>query len=451
MNILKIILTTGLLTTIIAERVPMDDIIRRAGNRTFPSVFQTWGPLLDSTGTMDQWELVAQHDLIFNGPWFFKLQSNAAGGYPGMAVDFTPESIEEALQIRARLLELNPNLIIIGEVRYFDAQLDYLPADSPFWLRDDNGEILINHHVEGGYYFLDPHNAEFQTHVGNQCKALLETGVVDGCMMDWAKDDRADIFREVRRVIGDDAVLMGNVNSTVTKEITPLMNAVFMESSPSWINDFWNKTQNTVVYNHENLREPKMVCLELWPNKDLTASPLEQYNHMRAGTTLLLTHSNGCFMYYPDGDLWDHRHYLYPFWGAQLGKPAGERTELDGAWSRIFDNGTVVYNPEGNGAVTVTFEEEHMSQATGEWAKEFTVDGYDGGIFIKDASLVHAAPGREASAAWKMSGYAIEYSPFIRQIGISHRSSDKQNRFFNTRGQVIPCFLVDCQIPPAGD
>jgi len=435
MKIFFIILTAGLAASTFSARVSMDDIMNRAYSRQFPSLFQTWGPLVDESGTKDTLELAAEHDLMFNAPWFYGLEWDSPDSFRGEATTFKEVSVAQALIKRSSLLELNPNIILIGEVRYFDAQNDYLPEDSPYWKRDDNGNRIVNESQgwENPYYYLDPDSKVFQTHVGNQCKALLETGVVDGCMLDWAKDERIELFQEVRRIVGDDAVLMGNVNSAVTVKISPLLNAVFMESSPNWIENFWHETQKSIIHNQANLREPKLICLELWPDDNSGIESQDQLSHMRAGTSLSLTHSNGYFMYYPDQGkygtgqtYYDHLHKIYPFWNEDLGKPMGLRDSVDGAYIRRFSNGSAVYNPDGNSAVTITFTTEHESQATGTLSLSHTVNGYDGDIFFNPNPVRVEQP--------VTSSLVIDLMPgkFSLQLKGSHRV-----QVTDTRGKVV--------------
>jgi hypothetical protein len=57
----------------------------------------------------------------------------------GMSSGFTPESVKKALALRAQILALNPNAVLLDEIRYHDAKSGYFPDDSPWWLRDKSG------------------------------------------------------------------------------------------------------------------------------------------------------------------------------------------------------------------------------------------------------------------------------------------------------------------------
>ena len=106
---------------------------------------------------------------------------------------------------------------------------------------------------------------------------------------------------------------------------------------------------------------------------------------MRATTTLALTHSDGYCLFSDPNPLPtpDHQHNWYPFWNKSLGKPVAKGTaDSNGTVRREFENGTVVYNPMGNKAVSVTFPEERRSVATGKTARTHEVGNADGDIFL---------------------------------------------------------------------
>lgn len=156
---------------------------------------------------------------------------------------------------------------------------------------------------------------------------MLETGVVDGCLMDWAKDDRAAIFRKVREIIGEDAVLMGNVNASETPILTPILNGIYMEvccneeQAP-----FWDRVKGTIKTNQAGLREPKLICTEIWSHEKEIVEDTLQFNIMRAGATLHYTHAEGYYSFFPQfahGDSLhkEHTHPYYDFYNAYLGAP----------------------------------------------------------------------------------------------------------------------------------
>jgi hypothetical protein len=142
----------------------------------------------------------------------------------------------------------------------------------------------------------------------------------------------------------------------------------------------WESSRKALLYFEENFLKPTVNCLESWGDrKDL--------RRMRAVTTLGLTHSDGYVLYADPNPLKtpDHLHDWYPFLDAPLGKPVAKVvTRPDGAYQREFTGGTVIYNPINNPAsVKVTFAGEHKRASDGTVGREFTVESYDGEIFLK--------------------------------------------------------------------
>ena len=107
---------------------------------------------------------------------------------------------------------------------------------------------------------------------------------------------------------------------------------------------------------------------------------------MRATTTLCLTLSDGYCLFSDPNPLptSDHLHDWYDFWDSGLGKPLSPgRKQDDGSYRREFSGGTAVYNPMGNTAARLDFEEERSSAATAKTAKRHLVAPGDGDIFFK--------------------------------------------------------------------
>ena len=189
-------------------------LMQRLEDRAFPSVFQAWSRA-DNLPNEPKNVTTARHDLTWNAPQFFGLQWNH--NPTGLADGFTAVSIERGRTFRQTLLKLNPHIVLLAEIRYRDAHKSYLPEDYKWWLRDKQGRIMPGW-AEGGLLCLDFHNPEFQQQVAKQCKAVVETGVVDGVMLDWWSDDtdRLALIQQVRRAIGDRGLIIANANERPT-------------------------------------------------------------------------------------------------------------------------------------------------------------------------------------------------------------------------------------------
>jgi hypothetical protein len=172
---------SGVIVVAYAEDLPIPDRApeERLSERGFPSVFQAWNRA--DNLPEDPLATVARHDLVFHGERFFGLQWDQA--YPGQATHFTATSIAQGRLRRHDLLTRNPNLILLLEIRYRDAQRSYLPDGHRWWRRDQTGKIVPGW-KEGGYLQLDFSNPEYQEQVAMQAQAAVESGVLDGVMLD---------------------------------------------------------------------------------------------------------------------------------------------------------------------------------------------------------------------------------------------------------------------------
>jgi hypothetical protein len=352
---------------------------QRISGRRFPSVFQAWSPA-DNLPGEDRWTTAARHDLIFSGPEFFGLRWDRSPA--GLATRFTADSVEAALRTRAMLLAKNPNLVLLAEIRYRDASRRFLPPDHPWWKRDASGKAKAGWE-EGGYLLLDYESEGFRDQVAAQAAAAVATGVVDGVMLDWWKDDdaRLALVRRIREMIGERALILVNANDRTTPVTAPYVNGYFMECYRSRTPAEWERIGATLAWAGQHLRTPRILCLETWYEKSRA-----DLNRMRATTTLALTRSDGYALFSDPNPLPtpDHLHDWYPFWEKSLGRPVDTgRAHPDGTWRRSFERGIAVYNPPAGAPAVIRLDAPHRSLATGKTAAEHTVPAWDGDIFLK--------------------------------------------------------------------
>jgi len=365
-------------------------IAQRIADRSFPSVFQSWSEA-DNLPNELPIKTVARHDLV----WYVAEQLGLEwdNPYAGLAASFTPASLLVAQSTRKTLLGYNPNLILLAAVQYRDAQPNWLPQDSSWWAHDAKGNRTSGP-AEYGVYLLDTHNPSFRAQVVAQAKALIDTGDFDGVMLDWWDDsdpDRISLVKEIRSAIGEDKLIIVNSNWHKDPNSAPYINGIYMEDcfwypqKPVCLMPLtpqeWQETSDTLLWAEANLRQPHINALETW-----YVNSRDDLNRMRATTTLALTHSNGYTLFAGPNDLpgEDHLHNWYPFWDKTLGKPLAAMIKRpDGAFQREFEGGTVVYNPMGNGKITVVFSDPRRSAATGQSATTFTLDAMDGDLYLK--------------------------------------------------------------------
>lgn len=384
------------------QPVSVGDPAGRLAGRRFPSIFQAWSPAenIDSVpfaGVVpvdNKWsgKTAAMHDVIWVGDGAFGLKSN--GDCPGLSVGFAPSTIPNGLRKRAEILTANPNAVVLFAIHYYDASARYLPPDSDWWLKQGGSRAdnsAKNPKKPTAYYKLDYHNPEFRAQVARQCKAALLSGVFDGCFFDWwtEDEDRLDLLKRTRALIGDEPLIVVNVNNRRPDRSASLINGMFMEGLGSffWPADAhgWSVAQDNVQWAAKALRPPALPLLEGWFAR--SRSDLQDLKSMRALTTLVLTMSNGAALFGDPNDVGpqDHLHDWYPFWSKSLGKASGDgKKAADGTWRRDFDGGTAVFNPPGNPDATVTFSDgERTSAATHKRARTHSVPAGDGDLFLR--------------------------------------------------------------------
>lgn len=352
-------------------------VAKRISNRSFPSVFQAWNGA-DNIPTEDRWTTVARHDLVFHAPDFFGLKWSHT--HPGLATEFTKESRENALRIRRRLLDTNSNILMLAELRYRDAHRSHLPEEHSWWKRKDGRPVVG--WEEGGYWLLDYSNPSYREHIARQAKAIVESQVFDGIMLDWWEDDddRLQLIQAIRKEIGDDALILVNANDRKTPLTASYVNGYFMECYRSGTVEDWRRIIETLQWSETHLKEPRINCLETWYQ-----TSREDLQRMRAVTTLSLTLSDGYCLFSDPNPLPtpDHLHNWYDFWNRSLGKPkANGHAQEDGTFVREFAKGTAVFNPPDNKAVTLTFKHPVTAISSNSTTVTFTLQPGDGELFL---------------------------------------------------------------------
>ena len=348
----------------------------RIARRSFPSVFQAWNPA--DVPNEDKWTTVARHDIVFHAPDFFALRW--ADRYPGLATEFTRHSINAGREVRKILHARNPDIVLLAELRYRDAHRSHIPDGHTWWMKQ-NGKPVVGWE-EGGYFLLDFANLAYQEHIARQAKTVMATGLVDGIMLDWwdDDDDRISLLKNIRKAIGNDALILVNANDRKVPRSAKYINGLFMECYKTASPDDWKRITDTLIWAEANVQRPRINCLETWFEKSRS-----DYALMRATTTLVLTMSDGYCLFSDPNPLPtpDHSHNWYPFWDCKLGKPTEKGRNLpDGSFQRRFTNGLAVYNPLGNKPVTIQLAKPHTTVSTGTAGKRFTLQSGDGDIYL---------------------------------------------------------------------
>lgn len=369
-----------------SETCKTKPILQRIKNRDFPSIFQAWNEC-DTLSDQTAEAKLARHDLIFITPESMGLKGNAE--YPGLSESFTAESLAAASEKQANLLKLNPNLIILAEIRCTQAEPNYLPDDHSWLMHDPNGNPIKT--GDSKYIKLDLKNPEFREHIGKQAKAAIDSGVFDGVMLNYLKDDELclELIKSIRSAIGPNPLILCSSGPAVIANVAPYINGYYMECSRTDTPEDWQQIADTLKWAENNLRKPTINCLQTPYHVSR-----EELNLMRAVTTLTMTLSNG-YCLFSDPDILptpDHLHSWYPFWDAQIGKPTadGIKDEM-GCYTRTFEQGMVVYNPMGNAPQIYKFPRMVKSAATGKIGNDHILESCDGDIYLNLPDVAPAA------------------------------------------------------------
>ena len=157
--------------------LPSLPIEPRLKNRTFPSVFSAFAKPTDTQiiglNHLSPIEQLALHDLTWRGPSYFELDyTDTPQG--SEVVGF----VERVQEIRDSLLNLNPNMLFLAEVRVLNAWIGYYPEDFPYWLRDENGDIIKT--PSGAFLLTDFTQPGMQDIIVQQAIAVAKCGLFDG-------------------------------------------------------------------------------------------------------------------------------------------------------------------------------------------------------------------------------------------------------------------------------
>ena len=388
----------------------------RIANRSFPSIHQAWDNVvgLDHL-TLDQ--RYALHDLHWSPSFGLDWQKTATAPTYGLATSLSGD-LARAREIRQRQLDLNPNMVFLVEARIHNHRRpEAFPADSDFWLRDAQGNIVKNAFNEHLIDFLKP---EVQDLIVKRIVAVARCGLYDGIVLNGfflngigflgrqlhtATDEEIitateDILRAVRSQVRDDFLILINTHRAPAPRYAEYVNGNFIDTlrgyDGGYTHDGLANIESTLLWSEENLRSPHINCIEGW---GMTTEPPDGINNrrwMRVFTTISLTHSDGYVLYNFNGNIYSdphHRHLWYPFWDADLGQPVGPKAQpykyIEGLFIREFTNGWAVYNRSGQAKRITLPAPATRASDSGDNPAAMThlLPDLDGEIYLKTKSL----------------------------------------------------------------
>ena len=383
----------------------------RINGKKFPAVFAAWGgigwsPVLNLPELSDL-EHITLHDLYFSGLMFTGELVETNSGIKVVG------NLEVAQQEREAFLTLNPNMVFLAELRMRDAfPSKYYHEDYPYWLRNEKGD-----RIEGwpGAFLLDFTHPGQQDIIVQQALAVAQCGLYDGIFLDWWNEDypmlnddwskegyrgneaeqraRDAIIQRIRAGVGDDFLIIVNANRRKIPRTGPYINGTFMETlrdhDKGYTHEGLAEIESTLLWAEDNLREPRVNCLEGWGIPTESPDSPRNLQWMRVFTAMSLTHSDGYVLY--TGGI-QHEHYWYDFWDADLSQPIGEKAQLyenrDGLFIREFTNGWAVYNRSG-GPQAIQLPEQATGVESGLRNALHILPDLDGEIYLKRTTDRH--------------------------------------------------------------
>ena len=361
---------------------PVPPVRQRIANRSFPSIVQAWNDVV-GFDHLTQEQRNVLHDLHFS-PRFETLDWDTTAANPthGVAIQLAGD-LAHARQVRQRRLDQNPNMVFLRSFAIHErGSDDAFPPNSDFWLRDAQGQIVRKSNGEPLSNFLKP---EVQALIVNRIVGIERCGLYDGVFLDGFAHNGTgfvgrhlypisneeiiqvylNIFRAVRGQVREDFLILVNGGHIKPDRYTAFINGTFMEILKDYPGGYTRalllQLEDTLFWAAQNLREPRINCLEA---DGMSIEPPDGVNNlrwMRLFTTLSLTHSDGYVLYnngLRDLGRWrDHVHLWHAFWDANLGRPVSPQAQqyqnVEGLFIREFTNGWAVYNRSGK-AQTIT-------------------------------------------------------------------------------------------------
>ena len=221
------------------EPLPVHD---RIANRSYPSIAMPWGGDKGWMQEINRPDLTREEQVALHDIWWF-------GGAFGITLkDIGTDykmvgNVSEARAARDHYLSINPNMIFLKAVRMRSSALHGLPPDSPYWLRDEHGHIVIDE-VDKGH--LDFTKSAVQNRILAQVKAIERCGLFDSIFIDhWNDGDqelqgyrtveqeqraRETIIELIRLHTRPDFLVLVNAGSRTLPSTGPLVNGTFMET-----------------------------------------------------------------------------------------------------------------------------------------------------------------------------------------------------------------------------
>lgn len=213
--------------------------------------------------------------------------------------------------------------------------------------------------------------------------SIITLGCFHGVMLDWWHNEHPTPFRggkldiamqgittAIRKKMGDDFLILGNVNYRKNSKIIGELNGVFLElykkTQDPYSNKEIEKIEGIIDFYNEKLKPPRIIAFEPWRvsdkriskdfnkpevlklvNRDRNSEENRQY--ARLYTAMSAVAADTGYILYPDNGVdtahSEHDHFYYDVWRIDLGQPNTKMTELTkGVRIKGFVKGFIAYN-----------------------------------------------------------------------------------------------------------
>jgi len=357
----------------------------------YPRIAMLWASVRGDNSVQG----MARHDLIMVGSGNLRLRYE--GKPQGLADRFTADSIAAAKKRIAEIRVIHPDVVIIGDMLFYEYPDDWLPEDHPWWLRKDGQRQQF----WPGTHRMDWYNEEYRQHVVKQTVSLKEAGV-DGVFYDNVRKEPEPwvaFLRAVRQAVGDDFLILANTGYAVGEYdfAAPYLNGIMYESGWSHNRTQWDDCIGKMQHTQSLLREPRISLIERfedirsragWPG-DSSRGQKPPADPQARRWSLCYALTIGDF-YYLFSDSTSHRHDWYAEYDVKIGLPvaAGQRINSH-VWQRQYEKALVVVNlPGATGPHEVQLEKAAKDSLTGESGMTFTIPPGDGRILLTTDSSI---------------------------------------------------------------
>ena len=393
-----------------------ESVTARVENRTFPSIVALY-----PKGSIEE---MTQYDFHYGthfGLWWGRTETEPTHG---LAIRLSGD-VAQAKAYRQQMLQQNPNMLFFVGVPFLtytpSNAATAFPADSDFWLRDRQGNIIQNANDEWMLNILNPALQDVQI---ERIVGFAKCGIFDGALLEGFTNHGIGavgsqfypvvtdvplteeaiieayirILSAVRARVPEDFLIVVNATRSRPTHYAAYINGNVME--PGWDYSYKGlaKIESTLLWSEAHFRAPQLN----WAQGFLiTSEPPESPGNrqrMRLFTTMGLTHSDGYINVHYHSQKWRRwgdiaENYWYDFYNTDLGKPIGETAQrcddCDGLFVREFTNGWAVYNRSGK-VQTIHLPVKATGVASGITNTQHIVPDLDGEMYLKQAPSVNS-------------------------------------------------------------